>query len=146
VVSDRLETEGRILGRYIARNSIPPALVIRYADHVRRMPSPKADRLDQLLLRAAHAGGPLTQMADAYARMFRPGGCLRQRLAIICALVESSPPYHIAVGAARVGSTLGSVVHLSLTASVGTVVLAGAFAVFAPIHLLMLPLYWAKRP
>ena len=96
---DRLKREGQVLGRYLVGGKIPDHLVARYTDHVSVTEPPGQDHLDRTLLRVACYGGPITPMADAYARWFRPTGALRRRLTILCALLESSPPYHIALGA-----------------------------------------------
>ena len=135
---ERLEREGRVLGRYLAGGMIPAHIVARYADHVSVTELRGQDNLDRTLLRAACFGGAITPMADAYARCFRPTGALRRRLTILCALVESSPPYHIALGAPREGSRWGSAAALVVITLMGGLTLAGAVLLFGPVHLVLL--------
>ena len=137
---ERLEQEGRVLGRYLAGGIIPAHLVARYADHVSATEIPGRDQLDRTLLRAAQFGGAVTRMADAYARWLRPTGALRRRLTILCALVESSPPYHIELGAPREGSRRGSAAALVVIGLMGGVTLFGAVLLFGPVHLVLLAL------
>lgn len=131
---ERLEREGRVLGRYLAGGKIPDHLVARYTDHVSVTEPPGQDPLDRTLLRVACHGGPITPMADAYARWFRPTGALRRRLTILCALLESSPPYHIALGAPREGSRWRSATALVIIGLMGGLTLAGAVLLFGPVH------------
>ncbi len=130
----QLEREARVLGRYLAGGTIPTHLLTRYADHVSAADPPGRDDLDRVLLRVAIWGGLLTPMADAYARWFRPAGVLRRRLTILCALIESSPPYHIALGEPRVGSRWATMAALGMTMLRGALTLAGAVLLFGPMH------------
>lgn len=134
VPAGHLEREARILGRYLAGGTIPTHIVARYADHIGAARSPGQDSLDRTLLRVAVMGGAFAAMADAYGRWFRPAGALRARLTILCALIESSQPYHSTLGMPREGSRWGGMVEVLISAWLGALTLAGAVLLLGPVH------------
>ena len=92
--------------------------------------------VDRLLLGAATHGTLLLRCADAYARIARPTGMLRQKLVLALAVLENSPPSHLRLNSAREGSlavlalgVVGRGLGFSLTLLFG-------FLVFAPLHLI----------
>ena len=91
--------------------------------------------VDRLLLRAAIHGSLLLRCADAYARILRPTGMLRQKLVLALAVLENSPPTHLRLNSAREGNPavlalgiLGRGLEFSITLLIGLVC-------FAPVHL-----------
>ncbi len=50
-------------------------------------------RIDRVLVTLALGGRLPARVADAYGRCFRPAGALRQKLALLLAILENSPPY-----------------------------------------------------
>ena len=50
------------------------------------------DPFDAFLLRFASKHRVCTRLADAYARVFRPGSALRRKLIVLLAILETSPP------------------------------------------------------
>ena len=52
-----------------------------------------SSRFDALSVALARHGPMWTRLADAYCRLFRPRGALRQKLVLTLALLEVTPPY-----------------------------------------------------
>jgi hypothetical protein len=91
--------------------------------------------VDRLLLRAAIQGSLLLRCADAYARILRPTGMLRQKLVLALAVLENSPPTHLRLNSAREGSAavlalgvLGRGLGFSFALLMGVLM-------FGPLHL-----------
>ena len=72
-----------------------------------------------------------TRMADAYCRLFAPGGVLRRKLVLLLAILETAPPFHAELDAVR-GSRAAQVAALTLGA-------AGWLAALTLGALLLLP-------
>lgn len=90
------ETECRRLCRYLVGGSPPPAIVDTYIRALETVAPDlgQAARIDRLLSRAAQSSRLGLALADAYAGRFRRSTPLRQHLTLLCAILESSPPYH----------------------------------------------------
>ncbi|MGE0355258.1 MAG: hypothetical protein AB7Q69_18765 [Gemmatimonadales bacterium] len=134
-----LAREGRRLTAYLL-GTVPDEYVIsRYtAAHARipfRMNGTVPDRLDVLLLRGAHGGRWRARAADAYARMFRPHGILRQKLVLLLAILETTSP--AGVGLTRGGDTgpAGAVLRLAGTLVGFSLALLIGLVLYGPVHL-----------
>lgn len=132
--------ECRALSRYLA--GVEPTAVIEaaYARAHARMPAAQAgaaDALDSLLLRAALLHPLLTRLADGYARFARPTGLLRQKLVLVCAILESSPPAHRWFDTARSGPVAVAAGRVMLAGTASVLALAAGALLFAGPHLIL---------
>ena len=95
------------------------------------------DRVEAMLLGVARRGGLPLRCADAYARLFRPAGALRQKLVLALAVLENSPPTHLRLHAARQGAP-ATLVLVMLGRGVGfACCLLSALMVLGPAHLVL---------
>ncbi len=132
--------ECAVFARYLAGVSATPYLRQAYARGHGKMPALVAstpDRVDRMLVGFARLHPLATRMADGYARFLRPTGLLRQKLVLLLAILESSPPAHDYLNGAAVGSLPLTLVRLALAgAGSGLAILAGV-VVLGPAHLLL---------
>lgn len=132
--ADALERECAVFVRYLVDGEADDYLKATYV----RMAGTQrvVDRVDRKLLDFAAAGPLHARIADAYARIFRPHGQLRRRLVLICAILESSRPFHRRFTAGTTTGAIGAAVGLALScAGFGLCLLAG-IARFGPNALL----------
>jgi hypothetical protein len=124
--------------RYLVGRSPSDYVATKYRDGHRVIPyrdTPGTLRIDSFLVRVAGRGIVLVWLADAYARIFRRHGPLRQKLVLLTAILESSPSFHEDMNGSKRTSRIG--VYLALLAmGLGFAVrLAVAMLVFGPVHL-----------
>ncbi len=137
-----LDRECDVFTRALTGGKATPALSRAYLEGHTTIPLLAAARLrplsavDRASLQLARTGPFGTRAADAYARLFRPGGPLRQKLTLVLAILEHAPPHHLLLntgsGVGRVRAGLGLVglgTSFLVALSVGIVALA-------PVHLL----------
>lgn len=87
--------ECRSLTRYLTGREPSDAVIRAYARGLSSgsfRSGPPATPLDETLLRIASLGSGLAGLADAWARLFAPGGRLRRRLVLLLAVLESHAP------------------------------------------------------
>jgi hypothetical protein len=133
-----LERECRAFTAYLTGLAPTPYVLEKYRLGHARIPYLTLDpprQVDRLLLGAATHGTLLLRCADAYARIARPTGMLRQKLVLALAVLENSPPTHLHLNSARVGNpavlalgVVGRGVGFSLTLLFGLLL-------FGPLHL-----------
>lgn len=134
-----LDTECRALTRYLIRRDPDAYIISRYQDGHRAIPYRVAGRRDPvdgaLVLFAAH-GGWRARVADAYARIFRPHGALRQKLTLLLAILENAPATHreFTAGGTGIASAIGRTI-LAL-AGFGAAFLVGLL-LLGPAHLVL---------
>jgi hypothetical protein len=133
-----LDREGRIFARYLA-GAVPSAYALGayergHASIPFRHTGPP-DAVDRMLLRFARLGTVATRLADGYARFFRPTGVLRQKLVLMCAVLENSPETHVWFNSAAVGSGATIFARLLLAGVVAAINLSGALLLLGPLHL-----------
>jgi hypothetical protein len=92
-----LDIESSVFTRYLAGK--PPSDYVRakYRDGHRAIPyrlKQDQDAFDVALTVLARRGATRARIADAYARVFRPHGVLRQKLTLLLAILENSPDFH----------------------------------------------------
>jgi hypothetical protein len=138
VDQEALAHECRAFAAYLTGLAPTPYVLEKYRLGHGRIPyltqePPK--RVDRLLLGAATHGSFLLRCADAYARILRPTGLLRQKLVLALAVLENSPPTHLRLNSAREGSpaalilgVLGRGLGFSLSLLLGLLL-------FAPLHI-----------
>jgi len=144
-----LARECRALSRYLAGVEPTPSITSAYARGHARMPAAgpgAADAVDRLLLDAALAHPLLTRPADGYARLTRPTGLLRQKLVLLCAILESGPPAHGWFDTARTGSPALALARVLLTGLGSLTALAAGTAIFAVPHLFLIAAGRTRRP
>lgn len=140
-----LEAECRAFTRYLIRQAADPYIVARYQDGHRGIPFRRAGRRDavdgMLVLFASH-GGWRVRVADAYARVFRPHGVLRQKLTLLLAILENAPATHrqLTSGGRGLGGAIGRIALALLGFGVAFL---GGMLLLGPAHLV---LSRARRP
>ena len=92
-----LELESSVFTRYLAGSDPSEYVRDKYRDGHRAIPfrlQGNEDALDVALVLVARRGPRRARIADAYARVFRPHGVLRQKLTLLLAILENSPDQH----------------------------------------------------
>lgn len=125
--------------RYLAGADPSEYVRSRYRDGHRSIPyrlTGDEDALDVALVVVARRGPLRTRIADAYARVFRPRGVLRQKLTLLLAVLENSPGIHrrfTAGGRGLVPAALAIGANLLLF----LVSFLAGLVLFGPIHRLL---------
>jgi hypothetical protein len=131
-----LAAECRVFCRYLA-DLEPSAYVL--ACYQRAGPTVPAGSsrflIDRALLSVARWGSLATRIADGYARMFRPYAPLRQRLVLLLAILENSPPSDVPLNSAVEGSRPAIMAGMALTLLTGGVCLLAGILLLGPLHL-----------
>ena len=130
--------ESDVFTRYLLGREPSDYVTVKYQDGHRAIPYRAATGLlpiDVALVRAARRGVFLASIADAYARIFRRDGPLRQKLVLLTAILESSPSFHEDINGSK--STGRVRVYLALLGmGLGFAArLAVAVLAFGPVHL-----------
>jgi len=92
-----LARECQALCRYLTGRGADEYVASRYAAGHAAIPyrcGLPPDAFDVFLVLSARGGSFRARMADAYARVFRPGGMLRQKLTLLLAILENAPATH----------------------------------------------------
>ncbi len=129
------------MSRYLTGHP-PTAYVVRkYIDGHEAIPFrryPSADPLDAALAMFARRGSISARIADAYARLARPHGILRQKLTLLLAVLENAPPHYRELTS---GSPHGSLVRALLETTWSLASFAGALAagvlILGPLHFIL---------
>jgi len=134
-----LDAECRAFTRYLIRQDPDPYTVARYQDGHRGIPfrrTGRRDAVDGMLVLFASHGGWRARVADAYARVFRPHGVLRQKLTLLLAILENAPATHrqLTSGGRGIGGAIGRVALALL--GFGVALLVGVFLLGAA-HLVL---------
>jgi hypothetical protein len=126
-----------VFSRYLAGVEPTPYLVEAYTRGHRHLPALTAppDAVDELLLGGARLGALSTWLADAYARRARPTGILRQKLTLMLAVLESSPPAHRWVNGAATGPVLLVLARVAWAVIMGALALVVGAVLYGPLHL-----------
>ena len=133
-----LARESAVFTRYLAGVSTTPYVTQAYARCHPTMPALAKgvpDRFDRFLVGVATAGGPFTRIADAYARRVWPTGLLRQKLVLMCAVLESSPPAHDWINTAATGSLVATVFRIGLAGVTSVLATLAGVLLLGPAHL-----------
>ena len=134
-----LDAECRAFTRYLIRQDSDPYTIARYQGGHRGIPfrrTGKRDAVDGMLVLFASHGGWRARVADAYARVFRPHGVLRQKLTLLLAILENAPATHRQFTAGGTGMA-GAIGRAGLALlGFGAALLAGVF-LLGPAHLVL---------
>jgi hypothetical protein len=134
-----LDIESTVFTRYLAGETPSDYVRRKYRDGHRAIPyrtRQDEDALDVALTVVARRGPVRARIADAYARVFRPHGVLRQKLTLLLAILENSPETHrrfTSGGRGRLAAVFSIGGSLLLF---GFSLLAGLFF-FGPVHRLL---------
>jgi hypothetical protein len=94
VTADRLAKECEVFTRHISGRPATPRIADQYAAAHRALEGMEPrDGHERWLLRVARSGPAGCRVADAWARLALPHGALRQKLVVLLAILEVSPPY-----------------------------------------------------
>jgi hypothetical protein len=135
---EALRREAEVFTRYLVARSPSDYVAAKYRDGHRVIPyrgTTGTLPIDVFLVRAARRGVVSVWLADAYARIFRRHGPLRQKLVLLTAILESSPSFHEDINGSK--STSRVRVYLELLAmGLGFAArLAVATLAFGPVQL-----------
>jgi hypothetical protein len=134
-----LDAECRAITRYLIRQDPDPYVVLRYREGHRGIPfrrTGQRDAVDGMLVLFASHGGWRARVADAYSRIFRPHGVLRQKLTLLLAILENAPVTHrqFTTGGRGMAGAIGS----SALALLGFgVALSAGVILLGPGHLVL---------
>ena len=106
------------------------------AHQVRAEALASGNRFDAITVAFAMMGPLFTRLADAYCRLFRPRGALRQKLVLVLAILEVSPPFYRDIDEVR-GPPLLQVVILAGSALAFALSLLLGAVLLAPLQLLV---------
>ena len=135
---EALRQEAELFTRYLVGRRPSDYVAAKYRDGHRVIPyrdTPGTLPIDVFLVRVARRGVVSVWVADAYARIFRRDGPLRQKLVLLTAILESSPSFHEDMNGSK--STSRVRVYLTLLAiGLGFAArLAVAMLAFGPVQL-----------
>lgn len=133
-----LARECAVFARYLAGVPATPYVLQAYTRSHGRMPALAAgtpDQVDRMLAAFASLHPLATRMADGYARFLRPTGLLRQKLVLLLAVLESSPPAHDELNTAVVGSLPLTLARLALAGAGSVLAILAGIVVLGPAHL-----------
>jgi len=94
------------------------------------------DAFDAMLVVVARGGAVRSRVADAYARIFRPHGALRQKLTLLLAILENSPDTHRRFTSGGRG-TFAAVAGIAAGLLLFSLSLLAGFIFLGPAHLLL---------
>ena len=134
-----LDAECRAFTRYLIRQDPDPYIVLRYREGHRSIPfrrTGQRDAVDGMLILFGSHGGWRARVADAYCRVFRPHGVLRQKLTLLLAILENAPATHrpFTAGGRGMARAIGSSALALL--GFGVALSAGIF-LLGPGHLVL---------
>jgi hypothetical protein len=132
--TDPAVREAQVLARYLTGRPASP-YVTECFRRARDGAARADDALDRLLLRAASTGRPLATLADAYARLARPGGGFRRRVTLALAVLENAPESHAAFQPAPPASAGLAALRLAGALAGGALAQAAGALLFALPHL-----------
>ena len=93
------------------------------------------DPFDVFVLRFAATHRFCTRVADAYARVFRPGSALRRKLIVLLAILETSPPSYRTIDAPVGGPKALLLLRLALRGSIALLSLLIGTLLLVPARL-----------
>ncbi|MEO8198922.1 MAG: hypothetical protein ABI679_00240 [Gemmatimonadota bacterium] len=136
-----LDRESLIFTRYITGRGPTDYVVRKYQDGHLAIPFRReqaTDPLDAALVLFSRRGGGFVRVADAYARVFRPHGILRQKLTLLLAVLEHAPPFYPDLTSGMVaGSVPGAAARITLSLLGFAGSLCAGLVLIGPLHLLL---------
>ena len=134
-----LDLESSAFTRYLAGTSPSDYVRRKYAEGHAAIPyrqTNNEDAFDAVLVLVARGGSVRSRVADAYARIFRPHGALRQKLTLLLAILENSPDTHRRFTSGGNG-TLAGILGIAASLLVFSLSLLAGFILLGPAHLLL---------
>lgn len=136
-----LDQEIQVFTRFLVQRDPNEYVNRKYHDGHRSIPFARdaaADPVDVVLVMFARRGPPFVRMADAYARIFRPQGILRQKLTLLLAILEHTPPiYPELTSGTRDGSFPGALLRIGASLLGFAVSLMAGMLIIGPVHALL---------
>jgi len=134
--TERLGRECEVFTRYLAGRPPTPYVVRRYADaHAVLANMEPRDGHGRWLLRVARTGPLSCRIADAWARLAAPRSALRNKLVVLLAILEVSPPFAAALDQPRGGRAL-EWARISVSGMVSLLALLVGLVLFLPVRLI----------
>ncbi|MEP6572349.1 MAG: hypothetical protein ABJD11_06620 [Gemmatimonadota bacterium] len=136
--TEQLQRECEVFTRYLSGRPATEYVIGKYERGHRRIPYLQARGVapvDRYLLIIARSGTYGARLADAYARFFRPTGPVRQKLALMLAILENSPTYHEWFNSAESPGKVRVSLGLIASGLAFMVLLAGGIVIVGPVHL-----------
>ena len=134
-----LDIESSVFSRYLAGSDPSDYVREKYRDGHSAIPyrvQGNEDAFDVALVLVARRGPGRTRIADAYARVFRPHGVLRQKLTLLLAILENSPDLHRRFTAGGRGALL-AVLAIAGNLLVFLLSFLAGVVFFGPVHRLL---------
>ena len=139
VPGNTLDLESAALTRYLAGTGPSDYIRRKYREGHAAIPyrlKGDEDAFDAMLVVVARGGTVRSRVADAYARIFRPHGALRQKLTLLLAILENSPDVHRRfTGGGR--GTLAAIAGISASLFIFSISLLAGLLLLGPAHLLL---------
>ncbi len=132
----RLQAECEVLTTYLLGRPPNPYVVDRYLKaHQASAVYSERTRFESTLVAVARAHPRLTRMADAYARILAPRSTLRQKLVLLLAILESTPPFYRDLELAKPSGLGTSLFRLFIAGVAGALNLLAGALILLPLHL-----------
>ena len=139
VPGNTLDLESSAFARYLAEADPSDYVQRKYREGHAAIPyrvKGGEDAFDAMLVVVARGGPVRSRIADAYARIFRPHGALRQKLTLLLAILENSPETHRRFTSGGSGA-LAAVLGITASLLVFCLSLLAGFLLLGPAHLLL---------
>ena len=138
LTSPGLERECRVFARYLTGQEPSGYIIEKYQDfHQKIGVRGGAARFDRFLVSTAACGPYWTRLADSYGTMFRRNSVLREKLVVVLALLECSPPAFETLDHVPPGGLAGAGLRLILGGMNYALALLIGSLLFSPVRLWM---------
>lgn len=131
--------------RYLLGQDAPERLLDEYVRWHETMRPDRGAAIDRALVAAARRSTVLLALADAYARRLRPRTALRQKLVLVLALAEVTPPLHEVLDRPPESGVAAFFRAAIARGAVAALLLLTSLAVFGPLHLATAPFAARER-
>ncbi len=132
---DRFESECQTFTRYLTGREATPYVIEKYRQLHAGIALGSADELDRKLVEVAARGPWRSQLADAFARRFRPFGPLRRKLALLLAVLEHSPEYYADMTHGTSGNRFIALLSMSFSGLRWLIFTLAGILRFLPAHI-----------
>lgn len=133
----RLQAECGVLTTYLLGRPPSPYVVEQYLKaHLASAVDSERTRFERVLVAVARAHPRLTRLADAYARILAPRSTLRQKLVLLLAILESTPPFYRDLELAKPSGLGTTLLRLFITGVAGVLNLLAGLLILLPLHLI----------
>ena len=139
VPGNTLDLESSTFTRYLGGSDPSDYIRRKYREGHAAIPyrlTNDGDAFDAMLVVVARGGTVRSRFADAYARIFRPHGALRQKLTLLLAILENSPDTHHEFTRGGKG-TVAALAGITASIIVFSLSLLAGLLLLGPAHLLL---------